>query len=179
MIIKQKIDNIILECVQGDIAQQPDMDAIVNAANADLMPGGGVAGAIHSAAGSGLAQECRAYAPIKPGQAVITSAHNLPNKYIIHCLGPVYGIDMPSDKLLASCYDNALRLAEENQISSIAFCAISAGIFGYPMPEALEIGFSVIKQKAKQLKSLKKIRFVLFSEKYLPIAEKVLARVLS
>ncbi|MCF8095488.1 MAG: macro domain-containing protein, partial [Desulfobacteraceae bacterium] len=85
-----------IECVQGDIANQPDVDAIVNAANAELRPGGGVAGAIHRAAGPGLEEECRPLAPILPGQAVITGAHNLPNSHVIHCLGPVYGIDKPS-----------------------------------------------------------------------------------
>lgn len=98
----QVIHGVTVECRQGDIAAQPDMHAIVNAANAVLRIGGGVAGAIHSAAGRGLEQECRPLAPIRPGQAVITSAHNLPNKYVIHCLGPVYGIDEPADELLAS-----------------------------------------------------------------------------
>ncbi len=120
-----------LEVSQGDIANQPDMDAIVNAANAQLKTGGGVAGAIHRAAGPGLGDECRPLAPIKPGEAVITGAHKLPNKYVIHCLGPVYGRDKPEDKLLAACYENALRLADEQQIASLAFPAISAGAFGY------------------------------------------------
>ena len=79
-----------VECIRGNIAEQQDMDVIVNAANAELLPGSGVAGAIHSAAGPGLAEECRALAPIRPGQAVISSAHELPNQHVIHCLGPGY-----------------------------------------------------------------------------------------
>lgn len=91
-----KVKGISIECIQGNIVQQPDMEAIVNAANAQLRPGGGVAGAIHKAAGSGLEAECRALAPIRPGQAVISGGHNLPNRYVIHCLGPVYGVDEPT-----------------------------------------------------------------------------------
>lgn len=95
------IKGVTIECVQGDITRQEGFDAVVNAANAELRPGGGVSGAIHRAAGPGLAEECRPLAPIKPGQAVITSAHKLPNRFVIHCLGPVYGVDKPSDRLLA------------------------------------------------------------------------------
>lgn len=102
--MKRTFAGVEVEIVRGDIADQPDMDAVVNAANAELMPGGGVAGAIHRAAGSGLAEECRPLAPISPGQAVITSAHNLSNKHVIHALGPVYGSDEPADGLLADCY---------------------------------------------------------------------------
>ncbi|TYB35994.1 MAG: RNase III inhibitor, partial [Flexistipes sinusarabici] len=116
--MKKKINGVILETTQGDIASQEDIDAVVNAANARLMPGGGVAGAIHRAAGSGLAEECRPLAPIKPGDAVITGAHNLPNSHVIHCLGPVYGVDKPEGKLLRSCYKKALELAEDNNIES-------------------------------------------------------------
>ena len=97
------ISGVTIECVKGDIAKQPDMTAVVNAANAWLKPGGGVAGAIHRAAGPSLEEECRPLAPIKPGQAVITGGHSLPNKYVIHCLGPRWGIDKPEDKLLADC----------------------------------------------------------------------------
>ena len=102
-----------IQCVQGDITAQPDLDAIVNAANARLATGGGVAGAIHRAAGPQLARECAPLAPIEPGQAVLTGGHGLPNPHVIHCLGPVYGRDRPADRLLAECYRNALRLAED------------------------------------------------------------------
>jgi O-acetyl-ADP-ribose deacetylase len=152
-----------IECVQGNIANQPNIDAIVNAANAELRIGGGVAGAIHRAAGPGLEEECRPLAPIEPGQAVVTSAHNLPNRYVIHCLGPVYGIDRPSDSLLASCYRNALRLAEQNAIRSIAFPALSTGAFGYPLEQAARITFKTILEELPALSSVRLVRFVLFS----------------
>ena len=111
-----------IQCVQGDITAQPDLDAIVNAANARLATGGGVAGAIHRAAGPQLARECAPLAPIEPGQAVLTGGHGLPNPHVIHCLGPVYGRDRPADRLLAECYRNALRLAEDAGLTSLGTC---------------------------------------------------------
>ena len=153
---------VTIECLQGDIATQPGMDAVVNAANAELRIGGGVAGAIHRAAGPGLEAECRRFAPIRPGEAVITGAHNLPNRHVIHCLGPVYGFDEPADELLASCYRNALHLAERNNIRSMAFPAISTGAFGYPMEPAARIAFTTILDTVRKLSSVKHIRFVLF-----------------
>lgn len=172
--MEKVIHGVKIECVQGDITKQEGFDAIVNAANAQLMPGGGVAGAIHRAAGPGLAEECKPLAPIKPGQAVITGGHNLPNRYVIHCLGPVYGVDQPSDKLLADCYRNALKLAEQHGITSIAFPAISTGIFGYPMEEAARVAFEAIFELIPSLKSIKVIRFVLWGREALEIHERVL-----
>ncbi|PWD98146.1 macro domain-containing protein [Marinilabilia rubra] len=162
--MKTSIHGINIECYRGDIASQHDMTAIVNAANAQLRIGGGVAGAIHRAAGYGLEKECRPMAPINPGEAVISGGHNLPNKYVIHCLGPVYGKDKPEDKLLANCYRNALLLAEENNIDSIAFPAISTGAFGYPIKEATDVAVKTIKEVVPKLKNIKTIRFVLFSQ---------------
>ena len=159
-----KIHNIEIEITKGDIADQPDMDAIVNAANAELQIGGGVAGAIHRAAGPTLAEECTPLAPIKPGKAVITGAHNLPNDYVIHCLGPIFGIDQPEDKLLANCYKNSLQLAEENKISSLAFPAISTGAFHYPIDEATDIVIKVLQDKLTDINHIEKIRFVLFTD---------------
>jgi O-acetyl-ADP-ribose deacetylase (regulator of RNase III) len=159
---KRKHHGVTIECVQGNIANQPDMEAIVNAANAELRTGGGVAGAIHRAAGPGLEAECRPLAPIRPGQAVITGAHNLPNRHVIHCLGPVYGRDQPSEALLASCYRNALHLAEQNAIASIAFPAISTGIFGYPIDQAARVALKTIIDEAPRLSTVKHIRMVLF-----------------
>jgi len=169
-----KIEDVTLKCVQGNIANQPDVDAVVNAANAQLKIGGGVAGAIHRAAGPGLEEECRPLAPISPGETVITGAHNLPNTYVIHCLGPVYGRDEPSGKLLASCYRKALELAEEYKLESVAFPAISTGAFGYPLEEATHIAFETIVHELPRLKSVQHIRFVLFSEKDLKVHEQVL-----
>ena len=102
----------------------------------------------------------------------------MPNRYVIHCLGPVYGRDEPSDKLLADCYRNALRFAEEYEISSICFPAISTGAFGYPLEPATEIAFNTIIEMAPTLKSVKTIRFVLYSAEALRVHEKVLSRLL-
>ncbi len=166
---------VAIECVRGNIANQPDIDAVVNAANARLMPGSGVAGAIHSAAGPGLAQECRKLAPIEPGQAVISGGHDLPNAHVIHCLGPVYGVDTPSEKLLAACYRNALELADRQGLSSIAFPAISTGVFGYPIEEAAEVAVATIREVAPDLTSVRLIRLVLFSENDLAVFRAALA----
>lgn len=161
-----------VECVKGDISNQPDITAIVNAANAQLKRGGGVAGAIHKAAGPELEKECRNLAPIKPGEAVITSAFELPNDYVIHCLGPVYGVDKPEEKLLAECYYRSLELAEKHRVDSIAFPAISTGAFGFPIEKATRIAFNSIKELVPNLKHVKLIRFVLYSEKDLEAYEK-------
>ncbi len=168
------ISDVNIECVQGDIANQFEIDAIVNAANAELRIGGGVAGAIHRAAGPGLENECRPLAPIRPGQAVITGAHDLPNHYVIHCLGPIYGHDEPADDLLASCYRNALGLADRHGLRSIAFPALSTGAFGYPMEQAARIAFKTILSELPNLSSLKLIRFVLFNARDLQLHESIL-----
>ena len=163
-----------IELVQGDITNQPDITAIVNAANAQLRKGGGVAGAIHRAAGLGLEKEAIPLGPIEPGQAVITGGHNLPNRYVIHCLGPVYGVNRPEAELLANCYRNALNLADRYEIDSIAFPAISTGIFGYPLEEAAQVAMKTITQSIADLKYLKKIRFVLYDKKTLEVHESYL-----
>lgn len=155
----------LVEIVQGDIAAQGDVEAVVNAANAQLLPGGGVAGAIHRAAGPGLAKECRPLAPIRPGQAVLTSGHNLPNRYCIHCLGPVYGQDHPEEKLLADCYRNALKLCEEQKIQSVASPALSCGAFGYPLEAGARVALQTIKDELPRLRATRRIRFVLFTER--------------
>ncbi|MFW6198668.1 MAG: macro domain-containing protein [Acidobacteriota bacterium] len=161
---ERKQHGVTIECVQGNIVDQPDMEAVVNAANAQLRTGGGVAGAIHRAAGPGLEEECRPLAPIRPGEAVITGAHELPNDHVIHCLGPVYGRDEPSDELLASCYRRALELAEDNEITSVAFPALSTGAFGYPLEEAARIALGTVIDRAPTLSSVNRVRFVLFAE---------------
>lgn len=163
--MKRDMAGVTIECVQGDIARQDDLDAIVNAANAQLRIGGGVAGAIHRAAGPGLEKECAPLAPIRPGQAVITGAHDLPNSHVIHCLGPVYGVDEPADELLAACYRNALFLAEEQGLGSLGFPALSTGAFGYPMEPAARVAFETVARQAGELNSVRLIRFVLFSDR--------------
>jgi O-acetyl-ADP-ribose deacetylase (regulator of RNase III) len=168
------ISGVTIELKRGDIASQDDMDAVVNAANAELKIGGGVAGAIHRAAGPGLTEETRSMAPIKPGEAVISGGHNLPNDFVIHCLGPVYGRDKPEDQLLANCYDNALRLAEQHGIARIAFPSISTGAFGYPIRDAAQIAFETIKESLGGLTSVNLIRFVLWGEDAMTIHAEVM-----
>lgn len=166
----------VIEILQGDITQQPACDAIVNAANAQLMPGGGVAGAIHRAAGPELVDECKSLAPIKPGEAVITKAYKLPNKFVIHCLGPVYGIDKPEDILLRNCYVNALKVAENYNVKSIAFPAISTGAFGYPIEEAAEVAIKAIIDTTSILNNIKLIRIVLFDNESFSIHKNILEK---
>lgn len=178
MTTRREYHGITIECIQGDIANQPDVDAIVNAANAQLRIGGGVAGAIHRTAGPGLEEECRPLAPIRPGEAVITGGHNLPNRHVIHCLGPVFGKDKPSDQLLAACYRNALRLTEEYDIVSIAFPSISTGAFGYPVEAAARIAMHTVLEEMPGLTSVKLIRFVLFSAEDLAVYSHALEKAL-
>jgi O-acetyl-ADP-ribose deacetylase (regulator of RNase III) len=170
-------DGRTVSLVVGNIVAQPDIDAVVNAANANLLPGGGVAGAIHRAAGPGLAQECRPLAPVSPGQAVITGGHQLPNRYVIHCLGPVYGQDRPEDELLAACYRNALELADRHGLASVAFPAISTGAFGYPMEPAAEVALSTVLATIKRLESVRTVRFVLADQESFHLHSDVLRRI--
>ena len=176
--MRRTVHGVIVECVRGDITSQEDVAAIVNAANAQLRSGGGVAGAIHRAAGPGLEREARPLAPISPGEAVITGGHDLPNRHVIHTLGPVYGQDRPEDELLAHSYRNSLALAEENELDSIAFPAISTGVFGYPVEEAAEVALRTVVEEAHKLEHVRHIRFVLFGEKDLEVHEKVLDEIL-
>lgn len=169
------IGETVLELTRGDITRQPDLDAVVNAANAQLAPGGGVAGAIHRAAGPELMDACRPLAPITPGQAVITGAGRMPNARIIHCLGPVYGADEPADRLLADCYRNALAIAEREALVSVGFPALSTGAFGYPMREAAEVALGTLLRAMPSLASVRTLRFVLFSDADLAVHGEVLA----
>ena len=173
--MKREFGTMTLECLGGDIAAQDGVDAVVNAANARLGPGGGVAGAIHRAAGPGLAEEAVPQGPIEPGEAVVTGAHALPNRYVIHTLGPVYGQDRPEAELLARCYRNSLGLADENGIESIAFPAISTGIFGYPVEDAAEVALRTARDEAERLERVRLVRFVLFDQEDLEVHETVLS----
>lgn len=163
--IRRTVAGITIECVVGDIAAQDGFDAVVNAANAELRPGGGVAGALHRAAGPGLEAEGRPLAPLRPGQAVVTSGHRLPNRWVIHCLGPVYGQDRPEEALLASCYREALRRAEQHAMAAVAFPAISTGAFGYPLADAARVAVRTVAAEAPGLRSVRRVRFVLFDER--------------
>lgn len=174
--IRREHHGVTIECVRGNIADQPGIDAVVNAANSQLRSGGGVAGALHRAAGPGLEAECRPLAPIRPGQAVITAGHRLPNRHVIHCLGPVYGQDEPADALLASCYRGALALADRHGLRSIAFPAISTGIFGYPVAAAARVALTAVLDEVPTLASVKHIRFVLYGAADERVHDEVLAR---
>ena len=176
--MRRVVHGVTVECVRGDITSQEDVVAIVNAANAELRSGGGVAGAIHRAAGPGLEEEARPLAPIKPGQAVITGGHDLPNRYVIHALGPVYGRDRPEAEVLAKCYRHSLALAEEHGIDSVAFPAISTGVFGYPVEEAARASLGTVMEETEHLKSVRLVRFVLFGEEDLEVHERVLSEIL-
>ncbi len=157
-----RIGNISIESVVGDIARQHDIDAVVNAANKDLRPGGGVAGAIHRGAGEKLESATRPLAPITPGECVITRGFRLPNGHIIHCLGPIYNVDTPSAHYLAMCYTNALKIAQRHGIKSIAFPIISSGAFGYPMKPAVELAIDAALKHAEAGEKPSLIRFVLY-----------------
>ncbi|MBN1688393.1 MAG: O-acetyl-ADP-ribose deacetylase [Candidatus Omnitrophica bacterium] len=154
---------------QGDITKE-EVDVIVNAANTGLRGGGGVDGAIHRAAGPSVMQECRKIGGCPTGQAVITNAGNLKAKKIIHTAGPVWvGGRKNEPALLRSAYENCFRLAKENGLRSIAFPAISTGVYGYPIIEATQIALQVGKQYEKDFNE---IRFICFSERDLKVYRK-------
>ena len=158
------IGDSTLELVQGNITAQ-DTEAVVNAANSRLAPGGGVAGAIHRAAGNELWQECKALGGCATGEAKITKGYKLPNKYVIHTVGPIYSGKRDDALMLKSCYLNCLKLAQTNKIRSIAFPAISTGAFGYPLPEAAGIALSTIIEYLKQEKrAIDVVRLVLYDK---------------
>ena len=154
----------------GDITQQ-DVTAIVNAANSTLLGGGGVDGAIHSAGGPKILEECKQVRKttypdgLPTGQAVLTTGGNLPAKYVIHTVGPVYGRDPEREsELLAACYQNSLRLAHQHAVSSTAFPSISTGVFGYPKPEAAKISSSAIKEFLTADEQIEQVRLVFFQQ---------------
>jgi O-acetyl-ADP-ribose deacetylase (regulator of RNase III) len=151
-----------LDIRQGDITRV-ETDAIVNAANPSLLGGGGVDGAIHRAAGPQLLAECRTIGGCPTGEARITKGYRLPARHVIHTVGPVYR-GTPRDKqLLSACYRNSLELAVQHYLASIAFPAVSCGIYGYPIEEACRIAIDTTVQFLETHPSLQKVVFVLFS----------------
>lgn len=157
--IKQK-----LKIVKGDITQL-QVDAIVNAANTTLLGGGGVDGAIHRAAGPELLKECKTLGGCSTGLAKITQGYRLPAKYIIHTVGPVWhGGGKGEAKLLASCYSSSLNLALANQVKTIAFPAISCGVYGYPLSQATQIAVAEAAKFLQLHEEITMIYFVCFDE---------------
>lgn len=159
-----RIGPVTVECVQGDIAAQVDFDAVVCAANPQLTTGAGVAGAIHWAAGPELHREAARLAPVRTGDAVITAGHGLPNRFVVHAVGPVYGRDEPAAGLLASCYRRSLELADGAHAESIAFPALSTGVYGYPLAQAARVSLATVLDAAPGLASVRRIRFVLWTQ---------------
>lgn len=151
---------------QGDITQQP-VDAVVNAANSSLMGGGGVDGAIHRAGGPAILEECKRVRDeqfpegLPTGQAVATAAGNLTARWVIHTVGPVYAKNEDRSGLLASCHTESLRVADELGAKSVAFPAISTGVYGYPLEEAAQVAVQAVREADTQVEE---VRFVLFDD---------------
>jgi O-acetyl-ADP-ribose deacetylase (regulator of RNase III) len=151
-----------VEVVEGDITRQ-EVDAVVNAANESLLGGGGVDGAIHRAAGPQLLEECRPLGGCPTGSAKITGGYELPARHVIHAVGPVYrGGTHGEPQLLAGCYRTAMQLADEHGCRSIAFPAISCGVYGYPMTDAARIAFTTVVEELARRPKIERARFVLF-----------------
>ncbi len=165
-----------LQLLSGDITKQ-DSEAVVNAANKHLAPGGGVAGAIHRAAGPRLGEECGKLGGCETGQAKISSGYNLPNKYVIHTVGPVYGQAESAAGLLRDSYLNSLKLAENKGIRSISFPALSTGAFGYPLREASQIALQTIVDYLKGKTSIELVRMVLYDQSSFDVHKEVLEEI--
>ncbi|HJP64634.1 MAG TPA: O-acetyl-ADP-ribose deacetylase [Mucilaginibacter sp.] len=168
-----------IELARGDITKL-EVDAIVNAANTSLLGGGGVDGAIHRAGGKAILEECikirDKQGGCKVGEAVITTAGNMPAKYVIHTVGPVWSQSKTSaDELLANAYRNSLKLAIENQVKTIAFPNISTGIYHFPKDKAAEIAIDTVKGFLSNYPQIDKVIFVCFDEDNFNIYEQLLS----
>lgn len=157
-----------IEVIKGDITKL-SVDAIVNAANSSLLGGGGVDGAIHRAGGKKILEECkeivRTQGECKTGQAVITTAGNLPSKFVIHTVGPIWhGGKNREETLLADCYSNSLKLAVENECKTIAFPNISTGIYGFPKDKSAAISTKAVITFLKMNTQIKKVTFACFDD---------------
>lgn len=171
--------NTKLEVQQGDITKV-ETDAIVNAANSSLLGGGGVDGAIHRAGGPAILEECKQIRARQggcpTGEAVMTTGGNLPARYVIHTVGPVWhGGDKDEPELLAKCYENSLRIASDKQLRSIAFPNISTGVFGYPKDKAAQVAVQAVKDYLHQHDtSLQQVVFVCFDAENRKLYEEML-----
>ena len=152
-----------IKIIKGDITKLA-CDAIVNAANSSLLGGGGVDGAIHYAAGPELLAECRTLGGCRTGQAKITKGYNLPARFVIHTVGPIYFEHSPAEAeaLLTACYENSLKLAREKRLKTVAFPLISAGVYGYPQKEAIRVAVETMKLHQDDFDE---ITLVLFGER--------------
>jgi O-acetyl-ADP-ribose deacetylase len=162
----------VLEAVRGDITKQA-VDAIVNAANSTLLGGGGVDGAIHDAAGPELLEECRALGGCDTGDAKATRAYRLPARFVIHTVGPIWrGGEAGEEELLASCHRRSLEVAAELGCRSVAFPAISTGVFGYPLELAAPVAVAAVREALRP--PVEVVRFVLFNDRRLEVFRQAL-----
>ena len=165
-----------IQAIQADIAKLA-VDAIVNAANESLLGGGGVDGAIHRAAGPELLAECRRLGGCPTGEARLTAGYRLPARYVIHTVGPVWhGGTRNEPELLARCYRNSLRLAEDHQLASVAFPAISCGVYAYPIEQAVTIAVREVRNFLVSAQLLSTVIFACFSDDMLREYQSALTR---
>jgi O-acetyl-ADP-ribose deacetylase (regulator of RNase III) len=162
-----------IEIIQGDITKFRG-DAVINAANCSLLGGGGVDGAIHRAAGRQLLEECRTLGGCPTGDARITKGYDLPCRFVIHTVGPVYDDGRRGEpKLLRACYENSLKLAAKNGIRTVAFPAISCGVYGYPIEDAARIALPAAAEFLRKHAEIDKVTFVLFGASDLAVYRRV------
>ena len=172
--MERRIGHSAIEIAKGDITKEK-VDAIVNAANKTLLGGGGVDGAIHRAGGPAILAECRTLGGCETGDAKATTGGNLPAKYVIHTVGPVYRDGKHGEpELLASCHRRSLEVAVAKGAKTVAFPAISCGVYGYPIPDAARIAVKTTGDFLKSHAGIELVRFVLFSEDVYDAFEKAL-----
>jgi O-acetyl-ADP-ribose deacetylase (regulator of RNase III) len=168
-----KINHTSLELIQADITTL-DVDAIVNAANTSLLGGGGVDGAIHRAAGPQLLEECRTLNGCKTGEAKVTKGYKLKARQVIHTVGPIYSGRARDAELLSSAIKNSLLLADQQHLTSIAFPAISTGVYGYPMQDAAQVILAAIIEHLNNTTSIKRVIMCLFDQRAYSIFKETL-----
>ncbi len=166
-----KYKNTIITLIKGDITKEK-VDGIVNAANNTLLGGGGVDGAIHKAGGPDILEQCKKIGGCPTGEARITTSGNMPSKYVIHTVGPIYKDGKRREKdLLYNAYYNSLELAKEYNLKTIAFPSISTGVYGYPIDEASDIAIKAVMDFIKKENFIEEVRFILFSDENYKIYE--------